>query len=448
MNKFPTNHLRLPILALAGMLAVGFSFGGWTVKSLAQESSSSTDEVESVEQPPTDEQSADQPTDEVEDTTTRDEIIKINDQVKSKKQLIENLNQQIESRKKEIARKRNEAATLENQIGILENRTAKTELDLLETQAEIEAAELEIRGLGLAIKDKSSRMEKQKSYIAEYLRTIYRYDDRGYLEILLLNDSFSEFFDHIKFLEDVERDLADRLTGLRTLRAALEDQKSAKEQKKTALDELGAKLVEARDRLAEERGDKQALAEAATLTETQLRSELTQLRAEQTAIDNEIVSLENEMRRKLAASDRFADLGDNVVLTWPVDPSRGITTYFHDPEYPFRYVFEHPGLDIRAGQGTAVKSAAPGFVARTKYGGSKGYSYVMIIHADGISTVYGHVSSILVKEEQFVERGDAIALSGGMPGTPGAGQLTTGPHLHFEVRSNGIPINPLDYLLK
>ena len=107
---------------------------------------------------------------------------------------------------------------------------------------------------------------------------------------------------------------------------------------------------------------------------------------------------------------------------------------------------EHSGIDIRAAQGTTLRAAAAGYVARVKYDGSTNYAYIMIIHADGFSTVYGHVSAVSVSQDDYVSSGQVIGKTGGTPRTAGAGAFSTGPHLHFEVRKDGIPVNPLDYL--
>jgi hypothetical protein len=75
-----------------------------------------------------------------------------------------------------------------------------------------------------------------------------------------------------------------------------------------------------------------------------------------------------------------------------------------------------------------------------------GYSYLALKHPDGYFTVYGHLSEVLVKPYQFVRKGDIIAKSGGTPGTPGAGPMTSGAHLHFEIWKDKEPVDPLRYL--
>ena len=138
----------------------------------------------------------------------------------------------------------------------------------------------------------------------------------------------------------------------------------------------------------------------------------------------------------MSASD---EVGDSSALSWPLSPEKGISALFHDPTYPFRHLFEHPGLDLPAPTGTPVKAVAPGYVAWVKVGRQYG-NYIMIIHANGTATLYAHLSRTDVEPDQFVARGKVI-------GAVGSTGLSTGPHLHFEVRKNGIPTNPLNYLI-
>lgn len=126
--------------------------------------------------------------------------------------------------------------------------------------------------------------------------------------------------------------------------------------------------------------------------------------------------------------------------------SGNITYYFHDPKYPYKDQFEHSGIDIDVKQGTDVKASEAGTVSEVIDGGMEYCSYVVIKHSDTIKTLYAHLSVINVKQGDIVNQGQVIGKSGGKPGTPGAGQFTNGPHLHFEVLLNDNPVDPLDYI--
>ena len=98
----------------------------------------------------------------------------------------------------------------------------------------------------------------------------------------------------------------------------------------------------------------------------------------------------------------------------------------------------HQGIDWATPVGTAVMASSGGTVTRAGWG--SGYGYVVYIqHADGRETRYGHLSRVLVNVGDHVDQGDKIALSGNTG-------RSTGPHLHFELRINGVAVNPLEYL--
>lgn len=136
----------------------------------------------------------------------------------------------------------------------------------------------------------------------------------------------------------------------------------------------------------------------------------------------------------------------NGFAYWPVDPSRGISAGFHDPTYPFPFL--HEAIDIRAPQNSDLVAAADGTVSEVKDDVGLGFAYLIIDHGDGYRTLYGHISKSLVAVGDHVRAGQIIAKSGGMPGTRGAGAFTTGSHLHFELRINGVPTDPTPFLPK
>lgn len=125
----------------------------------------------------------------------------------------------------------------------------------------------------------------------------------------------------------------------------------------------------------------------------------------------------------------------DINITWPV---KGVITHeFGEPLKPF-YLF-HSGIDIAGKKGDPVTTAIPGkviFAGEVFWGYGK---HIIIDHGDNISTLYGHLDKINVEKGDEVKPGKVI----GFEGNTG---WSTGPHLHFEIRVFGIPVNPRIFL--
>ncbi len=367
-------------------------------------------------------------------------VVELDGQIKSKKSQIADLRKRIQNYEKNIRMRQAEKASLENEIGIIEDQVSKKTLDVEALGSEIEQLDLEIDQTDLEIKTKEIEIELQKRKLAEYLQKIYEGSQRDYVELFFTYENFSDFFDHIYYLEQAQGNVKNSLAQIKQLREQLTAQKAALDTTRGRQVELRMALEKQKESLEVHKVYKERLIVQTTLSAEKYQSLLEQARREQAEIDSDISRLEKTGREKLKWR------GERPVrFTWPVDPSRGISTYFRDPDYPFRNIFEHTAIDIRAYQGTQVVAVEDGYVGRAKDAG-KGYSYIMLLHDNGFSSVYGHISRIMVTEDTYVKRGQVIGLSGGSPGTNGAGSYTTGPHLHFEVRLNGIPVDPLQYL--
>lgn len=147
--------------------------------------------------------------------------------------------------------------------------------------------------------------------------------------------------------------------------------------------------------------------------------------------------LDPEKAREKAASAA-------VRFQWPVIGA--ISAGYLNAEYVEHFGVPHKGMDIVVPQSTPVGAAADGVVFIVRDGGQYGYTYILIGHRDGYATLYGHLSATFVSSGQEVEAGQTIGLSGGKPGTQGAGPMTTGAHLHFETMQHGAHFNPTKVL--
>ncbi|MBI2038231.1 MAG: peptidoglycan DD-metalloendopeptidase family protein [Candidatus Magasanikbacteria bacterium] len=372
------------------------------------------------------------------------EIAELNKQIAEKKEKIRQLEETIAKYNKNIEKKQTEAQSLKNQLSILDNHIAKAEADLVLTEEKIKQAQLQIEALQLTIAAKEATLLKQKDIVTKIVQGINADKEKNYLEVLLTNDSFADFYDQLQYTVKIYKDMGKSVKVLRLVKEDLQKKRDQLEATKKTYEDLKTDLEEKKSRLETQSDAKSQLLISTKSSEMQYRTLLSSLKQQYQAVINEQRAYEDQVRKKLEEQNKLSTSIDS--FAWPV-PNRTITAMFHDPDYPFRNVFEHSAIDIRASQGTPVRAAASGYVARAKTcTASTCYAYVLIVHTGNLSTLYGHLSRIDVAGDQFVNKGDIIGFSGGKPGTVGAGPFVTGPHLHFEVRLNGIPVDPLGYL--
>lgn len=380
------------------------------------------------------------------DDKSSQEIEQLNNDISSKKNSIDDLKRKQEAYKAAIRAKQSEKADLESQLAIYDNRLAAIRANAEDVKLNIEKTMLEIKRTDLEITLKEQAIAKERERIGLALSLLYKEGNKTDLEILFSNDSLSDYINQLEYLKDINSSIKDSLIKLKIASERLAQDKKELEVKKLSLLSLEEDLLNKQDILTGEMDSRELVLDQTKASESEYQRLLNQVKREQDLASADVVYLEKTIRDKLAKSKKLDALNDSVTaFVWPV-PSKIITTYFHDPDYPYRNLFEHPALDIKAKQSTPIKAAAAGYVGRVKSDGSTSYAYIMIVHGDDLATVYGHVSKALVKEGQYVNQGDTIALSGGAPNQTGSGPLTTGPHLHFEVRLRGIPVNPLSYL--
>ncbi|MFH1790253.1 MAG: peptidoglycan DD-metalloendopeptidase family protein [bacterium] len=375
-----------------------------------------------------------------------DDISKLNKEIQLRKETIKKLEKNIEGYKVQIKEKQTEAVSLRNQLSVIDNHVVRIQADIELTDEKIKKTELEINLINIEIKEKESVIERQKQIISKMLRDINKEQNKSYLELLLTNENISDFYNQLQYSETIYKDLGRSTKSLRLSKEDLESNKLLMEKYKKDKEDLKKQFENQKSDYEDQSNIKNDLLTKTKYSESRYGVLLNNLKSQYQQIENEISSYEKQIQKKLEEEKKIPATDGKISMAWPT-ASHYITSYFHDPDYPYRNVFEHSGIDIRASQGTPLTAAASGYVARARYCQSSScYSYVLIVHTADLSTLYGHMSKIIVEADQYVHKGDIIGYSGGTPGTVGAGPFVTGPHLHFEVRLNGIPTNALNYL--
>lgn len=363
----------------------------------------------------------------------------LNSEIASRKSEIDSISKKMEEYQSRINSLASQAATLRGDISIIENQIALAELDMEATQIQIEAKQLELSVLEEQIAEEEAGIVRQKEMIENMLFEMRANDDIGLLEVIFGSEKFSDLFQQVEAIVTVNEDLNNVLAATYNAKERLVEVRGVQEDQLSTLLTLEEELASQAANLDAQVYAKSALVSETQDSEAQYRVLMSELRQEREYITSQISALQEEVDQRLAEEDGGGETNDGPVSMSHPLPNSILTATFHDPTYPFRHLFEHSGVDLAAPTGTPIRAAAPGIVAWTRTGRSYG-NYVMIIHANGFATLYAHMSSFNVSQDQYVSRGDII-------GGVGSTGFSTGPHLHFEVRLNGIPVNPFNYLV-
>jgi len=368
-------------------------------------------------------------------------VTDLNKQIDEQKARIDALTAKIAEYNDNVKSTQQEAATLKTELKVLDNQVGKTNMEISLKEEQAKEIQLQIEQTGLQISELELQISKERDQLANLLRLIGRYEDKNYINILLANNNFSDFFDQIKYSTDLQQETQRSVNRIKESSAKLSAQKDDLEKQKRDLSGILNKLDDTKAVLVVQKQDKNQLIIATNKSEKKYQALIADLKKQQAAANAQVVAAEKQLRAELAkkgTAEKFNSLGI-AVLIWPTDSHR-ITATFHDPNYPFtKTVGPHSGLDIGVGKGTPVHAAEAGYVAKVAYNTQWYGTYIMIIHGGNITTLYGHLSQINVTQDQYVTRGQLIGLSGNTG-------YSSGPHLHFEVRSNGVPVDPQNYL--
>ncbi len=357
--------------------------------------------------------------------------------------------QELQKQKEEAAR---ESQALKEQISQVQQEQKEIEKELAKINEEIKEAENELFALEKEIadvtnqaKDASEQLEEAEKRVEERdnllktrVRLMYKNGSVDYLEVLLNSTSFTDFLQRFSALQKIVESDKNILTANINDKNLIEEKKNEIDTYLASLENLFTETEELRAslRIKEEK----RLFQMASLDEK--AAELHEANEEEERIISELALAQskkiNEKRLLEYSGGTFA---------WPVPESTRITSDYGLRIDPFTgYKTGHSGIDIGHAPnksslyGADIVAATDGVVIVASYVSGYGNT-VMIDHGSGIWTLYGHIRNggIKVDVGESVVKGEKIA-------EVGSTGRSTGPHLHFEVRENNVPVNPWKYL--
>lgn len=315
----------------------------------------------------------------------------------------------------------------------LDDKIRQAEKEIEEMTTKLETLEAKVNETTKDLEKVQKDYEENKELMEDRLVVMYECGDVSYLDLLLHSSNLIEFLSNYYIIEEIIRSDSELLESIEQEKNEIETKKKQLEEEKAELKLLKVKQEQTKIIMQNNKTVQQNQIDSLSDSEKELQQKLQEYKDEEARIENLI---------KIASGD-YTYNGEYTggAMAWPVAKSGTyITSSYGIREHPVQGITKfHTGIDIgNAGFGAPIIAAADGVVSMASYYGGYG-NCVMINHGNGVSTLYGHGQKILTTVGTTVKKGDLIM-------EVGSTGVSTGPHLHFEVRINGSHVNPLPYL--
>ena len=335
-------------------------------------------------------------------------------------------------------------SNLKNYIQELDSNLAVIESNIAELLAKIEVKETEIDAMQQDLALAQGKEINQKTAMIRRVRMVYESGDPEMLDMLRQAVSFGDFLNKADYVERVISYDQKVFNDYQTVRKYVELCEEELEVEREILDESKAGLESEQKALEELINEKTA---EITKYEADINNQekaIREYQAEIRAQEEEIKALETliaQEKKKILAASGVVLSYDGGKFTFPLESYTRVSDDYGDRIHPTLKVKQfHNGIDFASPKGTAIYAAYDGVVVAADYSTTMG-NYVMLDHGSGLYTIYMHASSLNVKKDDIVVRGETIA-------KVGSTGRSTGNHLHFSVRKNGEYQNPWNYITK
>ena len=330
-------------------------------------------------------------------------------------------------------------ATLDRELGELDARLAGAETAVAREERSLRAGLSELLALDDRLELLRQMSQEQARQSAETTQGLYRFGRLRYADVVLRGDELPDVAHAVAYAEAVMRERQQAARSVSEQRAAATAARKQVEAQRNVVSGRRAALTAERDRLAGLVSQRRDLLGRLTAEAQRQRAVLAGVEADRAASQALVAALEDDSQRLADGLRRQA--GSGVVnlehrLMWPANGP--ITSPFGWRTHPVSGANKlHEGVDIGAASGAEIRAAAVGVVVSAGWLGGYGNA-VVIDHGNGLATLYAHQSRLAVAAGQLVAAGQVV-------GYVGATGYVTGPHLHYEVRSNGTPVDPQMY---